>query len=59
MPTSLKNMAVFSQELDGKITWWYVWSGYSIGPWDSEDRAIEELDKTKARLECASGGCEE
>lgn len=59
MPTSLKQSNVFSQELDGHITWWYVWSGYSIGPWNTEDIAIEEFNKTKDRLDCASGGCDD
>lgn len=57
MPLSEKNPNVF-QDQEYK-TWWYVWSGYSIGPWDTEEHAIDEFNACRDKMNCSSGSCEE
>lgn len=57
MGNNSKHECIFQQTSDG--TWWYVWSGYSIGPWETEERAIDEFNKTKAKLDCSTGSCED
>ncbi len=52
-----KKPDVFQQKADN--TWWCVWSGYSIGPFESEELAVAKFEEIKAKYDCATGSCDE
>lgn len=47
--------SVFMQA-DG--TWWCVWSGYTLGPYVSEEVALDAYEDVRAKMDCPNGSCD-
>lgn len=39
-------------------TWWCVWSGYTLGPYVSEEVALDAYEKIRAKMDCPNGSCD-
>mgnify|MGYP003510742821 FL=1 len=49
-------MPIFQQD-DG--TWWCVWSGYTLGPYETQEAAEDMLADLRARMDCVNGSCDQ